>query len=375
MQNRILTYFDKRYTYCHIAILLTVLAMVWYAKVGLQWWDFPGQQTICKYVIGGVNPYIPHSGAFLAQHHLPPIPYGWSTTPWGTVLGIPFYGGMLTLTQGQMLYLVMVIATYALFTLAVWKMCKQHRYAALVTCVLGMINYFRVMTGGNIGGMLCIFILFSAMLRDRCMLLSAICLALAMIKPQVALLFCLFLLYEKKYGVLLMAAAIDIAAWGIAAMLTHTSMLTLLHDFLLCPVGAAQHQFYGIATMLSPLLPDAKTTMYLSMLCGVSFAWLLRRYGIESFLLATTFWCYSFGNEFTILLPVVYMAITRRNIVLAAWASLATLICIFMEKLLVPLFADDARIVAMTAYLLILIAIYLWTLRHQRLQKIFELKR
>ena len=363
MQNRFLTYSDKRYAYCHIAIFLTALVMVWYAKIGLQWWDFSGQQAICQYVLHGLNPYISHSANTIAQHHLPPIPEGWSTTPWGTVLGIPFYGGFLTLCQGQTLFLVMAAVTYALLTLTTLKVCGKSRYAALTVCVLGMVNYLRTVTSGNIGGMLCIFIIFSAMLRDKFRLLSALCLALAMIKPQVALLFCLFLLYEKRYIILLTAAAVDIVAWGAAAALTHTGMQTLLSDFIHCPVGVGQNQFYGIATMLSPILPNVKASMYISMMCGIIFAWLLRRHGIGPFLLATTFWCYSFGNEFTILLPVIYLAITRKNAILAYWASFATIACIAMEKLLTPVVADKASIVAMTVYLLILIGLYLLALR------------
>ena len=181
------------------------------------------------------------------------------------------------------------------------------------------------------------------LLQENYPKLSGILLAFAMVKPQLALIFCLTLLLMRRFKILFIAAAIDIAAWLIVSFMVNTSPITLLTEFL--ATGAGGNKSYaGIFTLFTA--SDHNLAMLLSMAAGIIYVCighkLLSDCKISAFkflpaCIAATFWCYSFYNDFYILiLPVaacVYVMIESKNFAIPFGAALFMTFGIFLWML------------------------------------------
>ena len=144
-----------------------------------------------------------------------------------------------------------------------------------------------------------------------------------MVKPQVALIFCLPLLLMRRFKILFIAAAIDIAAWLIVSLMVNTSPITLLTEFVAAGAGGDK-SYAGIFTLFTA--SNHNLAMELSMLAGIIYVCICHKFlsgcKISAFkffpaCIAATFWSYSFYNDFYILiLPViicVYVMIESRD--------------------------------------------------------------
>ncbi len=119
------------------------------------------------------------------------------------------------------------------------------------------------------------------------------------------------LLLRKNFKVLFAAAAVDLAAWGVAALMTNQTPLKLLSESMAESAGG-KSVFSGLFTMLFP--DDKFFAMATGMFAGTIFIILIQRtsFGKEKFFwacpafLSTTFFAYSFHNEFlALLLPAL----------------------------------------------------------------------
>ncbi|MBQ9479792.1 MAG: DUF2029 domain-containing protein, partial [Selenomonadaceae bacterium] len=154
---------------------------------------------------------------------------------------------------------------------------------------------------GNAGSILCCLLLICCVECDRRPILTGILLSLAMIKPQTALPFCILFLLQRRYKILLTAAAIDLGAWLIASALTATSPITLLIEMLNANVGGGKN-FSGLMMVFFPDEPTKATC--LSMLIGVIFLVVMHRRSTDTNFLSmhpacvtVSFWSYTTGNE------------------------------------------------------------------------------
>lgn len=294
-----------------LGLLVTVLS--WYAKLGFTWEDIDGQWLMCRYFLKGVNPYVYVPVKELALKGLEPIPYGWSTSPWGCLLGLMFYAGFMPCEAAKIWFILLYAAAYILTCVYFAHRYPLQKKGILALAAVGLVSYVFSMLHGNAGGVICLLLLMALDLKDRHNLLAGFCLAFALVKPQVSLLICLYLLFQKNYKVLLVAAIVDIAAWLVVAIRLNAGMFEMLADMLGSDVGCG-YQYNGIMTFLSPHLLSLSKTMYLSMAVGITYSTVLyvclcHKFGKDNiitalpFCVATSFWCYSWGNELLILLP------------------------------------------------------------------------
>lgn len=299
---------------------LLAAVLLWYAKIGFTWDDIDGQWLMCRYFLKGVNPYVYVPVEELALKGLEPIPYGWSTSPWGCLLGLVFYAGFMPCEAAKIWFILLYTAAYILVCVYFARRYPLQKKAVWVLAAVGLVSYTFSMLHGNAGGVICLFLLMAWDLKDRHNLLAGLCLAFAMVKPQVSLLICLYLLFQKNYKALFVAAIVDIAAWLVVAIRLDSGMFELLADMLDSDVGCG-YQYNGIMTFLAPGLFSLSQTMYLSMAVGVAYstilyAYIRRKLGNDNFLkslpffVATSFWCYSWGNEFLVLLPVAALCMS-----------------------------------------------------------------
>lgn len=288
---------------------VVALVMAWYVHMGPQWWDFDGQWAISQHLCHGADPYLPAPPD--AVDHLAPIPQGWGTSPWGLVLGQVFYPGWLSLSRARAYYIIMYMGLYVVAAVVLCRQCRCRKRAMLLAG-LGSVGYLWPMLMGNAGGMMALMAVGALALRHRHPYMAGVLLAMAMVKPQMALPLCLYLLLTRHLRLLATAAAVDVAAWGVASLVLHRMPWTLLGEFAHASIGSPD-MYVGLLTPLAPLLPHPSMAMYLGMALALTYAvalhYTLRRQGEMAQLLAwcvtAAVWCYSWGNEFAILLPVL----------------------------------------------------------------------
>ena len=292
--------------------------------------DFDGQWRLCAYALLGLDPYPLIGVDPPALDDVGVIPRGWGTAPWGLFLGNFFYAGFLPIDAAKIFFValnfIMLTATAALF----WLETKNFWALILFACPA---SFFISTVTGNAGGVICCLLLMCCVLRERRPLLTGVLLSLAMLKPQVALAFCLFFLIERRRKILLTAAAIDLGAWIISARMVERTPIELLKEFFAANVGGGS-QFAGLFTLLVDV---PMHSIVLSMIVGAVFIWLMRK-KIWAPCLASAFWSYSYFNEFFLLtLPALECARRRffvSAIVLHVGETLWTAVALWHRRML-----------------------------------------
>lgn len=312
-------------TACFITndFMLNDLRFLWQAARS-PFFDFPGQWALCAYTLQGIDPYPLRGVKPPLIEEIGFIPIYWSTSPWGLVLGNFFYPGFLVLEEA-MVYFTWL--NYIFFPVTAFLVSKK------LNCGLGSLSVFFVTITmfaghflvseyfGNAGAVMCCLMILSCLYADERPLAAGVMLALAMIKPQVALPICFALFLRKNFKVLFAAAAVDLEAWGVAALMTNQTPLKLLSESMAESAGG-KSVFSGLFTMLFP--DDKFLAMATGMFAGTIFILLIQRtsFGKEKFFwacpafLSTTFFAYSFHNEFlALLLPALaclYLAANQK---------------------------------------------------------------
>lgn len=300
---------------------LLVVVLLWFFKWGFAWNDFYGQWLICKYFLKGVNPYVQISADTLELYGLGPIPPGWGTSPWGILLGQLFYAGWLPLSVAKIWFIFICVIIYFLVCASFIHLYHLKKKYFITLSAVGLVSWLFPILNGNIGGTICLLLIMALGIKDRCNILAGCLLAFSLIKPQASLLFCLYFLFQRNFKVLFVAAFIDILAWYVVATRLNAGILDILWQMFESNVGCG-NQYNGIMTFLAPALPDFSLTMYLSMIVGIIYSIVLyvficRNYDRNGFVaslpfcVATSFWCYSWGNEFIVLLPVAAFCLLR----------------------------------------------------------------
>ena len=316
--------------------------------------DFLGQWKLCAYTLRGIDPY-PIIGAKIPKiEELGIIPADWGTTPYGLLLGNLFYAGFLAMSMAAQIpstpltigkdltayratnatfepaeiYFIVINGILLLATaIIIFQTFKNlsHKFA-LPACLLAIFSTAQLIpliNTGNASSIICCLLILICFLQEDYPKLSGILLAFAMVKPQLALIFCLPLLLMRRFKIIFIAAAIDIAAWLIVSFMVNTSPITLLTEFLSTGAGGAT-SYAGIFTLFTA--SNHNLAMELSMLAGIIYVCICHKFlsdcKISAFkffpaCIAATFWCYSFYNDFYILiLPAmvcVYVMIESRD--------------------------------------------------------------
>ncbi|MBD3879581.1 MAG: DUF2029 domain-containing protein [Quinella sp. 1Q5] len=358
---------------CFIAnwFMLGELKKLWDAAQ-IPFFDFHGQWALCAYTLHGIDPYAITGLASPTIKELGIIPAAWSTTPWGLILGNFFYPGFLSLEHAIIYFLIMNF----FFLMIMAHFLTKHFYFTLKALPAFLASFLISTHFGNAGAVICCMLILSCLLAEEKPILSGVLLSLAMIKPQVALPICFALLLRKNLKALIVAAVIDLSAWGIAALLTNQTPLTLLTEFLSVDTGGGT-AFAGLFTLA--FQENLSLAMGLSMLAGVVFVWLTfkdeKYFWACPACLATTFFAYSFHNEFFILVLPALLCIKlarTKSLWLAAFVFMA--IAPYVLFLLMKAFFPDSLTVfwlSRTIFAIVLIVIGFLIQRALNCQKIF----
>ena len=293
---------------CASIVALNVVSIGLLIDRNIFFTDFDGQWRLCAYALRGFDPYPLIGVDPPALDDVGVIPRGWGTAPWGLLLGNFFYAGFLSLDDAKIFFVAINILMWSATAALFWIETRSFWALILFACPASFV--ISTVTG-NAGGVVCCLLLMCCVLRERRPILAGVLLNLAMLKPQTALAFCIFFLLERRFRVLLTAAAIDLGAWLISARMVERAPIDLLREFLSANVGGGS-QFSGVFTLL---VDEPMQSIALSMLVGAVFIWSMQK-KIWAPCLASAFWSYSYFNEFFLLaLPALECA--RRSM----WAS------------------------------------------------------
>ena len=333
--------------------------------------DLLGQWKLCAYALRGIDPY-PLIGAEVPfVKELGIIPANWGTTPYGLLLGNLFYAGFLAMSTAELipstpfstskdlaayrvdnvafepaeiyfiaLNVILLLATAVIIFQTFKNFSRKSAWTSAFLAIFSSLLMTPLINTGNAGGIICCLLILICLLQEDYPKLSGILLAFAMVKPQLALIFCVTLLLMRRFKIILIAAAIDITAWLIVSFMLQTSPITLLTEFLATGAGGSNN-YAGIFTLFTA--SDYRLAMLLSMFAGIVYVFIGHKFlsdckiGAFKFFpacIASTFWCYSFYNDFYILiLPIavcVYLMIESNEFTIPFGAALFMTIGFFL---------------------------------------------
>ncbi len=296
-------------------ILLNVMLFFLMKATNLPWADFDGHWRICAYTLRGVDAYQQIGVNPPIFEDIGIIPIGWGTSPWGMLLGNLFYPGYMSFEiAGKYFFILNIVILLITATIFYFKAAKISQTLGIFATVFFIFSasFGIPLTCGNAGGMICCLLLICCVCYEDFPILSGILLSIAMIKPQAALPICFALLLQKRFKVLITAAAIDLSALLIVSILIQKAPWTIINEFLHSNIGSGG-QFAGIFQLA---FENTNTAMAASMLAGLIFVYILhtilRRKNLGIFTMypaciASSFWCYSFFSElYILLLPVLF---------------------------------------------------------------------
>ena len=339
-----------------LVILLNVISIGLLLDRGVFFDDFNGQWRLCAYTLQSIDPYPIIGVEPPLVESIGSIPKGWGTSPWGLLLGNAFYFGSLPLPIAKTFFVALNLILMSI-TARAWYVATDRNAWALIlfACPASMI--ISTVTG-NAGGLVCCLLLLCLLICDRHPVLTAVMLSLAMVKPQTALAFCIWFLFQRKWKVLLIAAAIDLAAWIGSARIVERTPVELLREFFGANIGGGS-QFSGLFTLL---IDNSMQSILLSMAVGTMFIWILRQKNWAP-CMASAFWSYTYFNEFYLLaLPAfecarskMFWAMLILHVGETLWTSIALwrLTC----GLSSTLFSIDAWFIVRTVFCLAIIVI------------------
>ena len=275
-----------------LLLILNLIAIGLLIDRGIFFDDFVGQWQLCAYALHGIDPYPLIGVETPAIAELGAIPSGWGTAPWGLLLGNFFYAGFLRLDAAESLFIVLNLMWLLLTAFLFFLKSRELSTLIMFLCPA---SFAIAMFTGNAGAIICAMLLTCVLIAEQLPIPAAVLLSLAMVKPQIALAFCILFLFQRRFKLLMTAATIDLASWLIVSIVVERSPVVLLQEFLQANVGGGA-QFSGIFTLF---IDSPNSAMLASMILGAAFIHALR--SVDATCLASAFWSYSFFNEFFVL--------------------------------------------------------------------------
>ena len=297
--------------------------------------DLRGHWKICAYTLHGMDPF-PLVNKKAAIKSIGKIPYRFTTVPWACVFGNVLYGGWFSKTFATA-YIILLhpLSAFALIFVLLKKISlgfdKQTR-ALIALAVLSHFSLWYSMMFGNAGGIICCLLIIAVLIAEEHPFVAGVLVSIGMMKPQIALILCIVLLLNKRLKVLITAAVIDIAGWVVTALMTHTSMITLLKESLSAGVSS-DDQYLGLLSFLYFFGVSKGIVSVLNAVIGLAYVGILwfmikkssrnlqdpemKKYaewlGYTPACAASVFWIYKNGTDFAILafLSVMFIILMK----------------------------------------------------------------
>lgn len=211
------------------------------------------------YVLLGINPFhIIHTPAESIDI-IGTLPEYSGTVPWAFLLGNVFTFSFLPFGIARILQMLMHGVVGLLTVVSAYKHLENNTKEASNTLRLAVILAAVTLNGylfgafkwGNYGGLCSMVLVMAVVMLDKKPYLAGVLIGIASIKPQLAFLFYITLLIEKRFKTFFVASVIPLVSWIMASVLTKTSPIKfLLQMQTQAEVGYGEQQ-YGLFDFLA----------------------------------------------------------------------------------------------------------------------------
>lgn len=143
--------------------------------------------------------------------------------PWGRLLANLIYPGFLPLRVVRIYYYVILLGSMVMTGWLIHRWMKKEfpsfsNILLTVALVLMPLYWDDALDTGNMGGVLCMFIIMAVFLLDEHPVWASFLLAMACIKPQNVGLFLLVLLIRKKWKILFGTGGFALGGWALSEL-------------------------------------------------------------------------------------------------------------------------------------------------------------
>lgn len=272
-----------------------------------------------------------------------------TTIPWSYTLSNFFYPGFLSWT-GAKIWALALFTAAGIFCAVMLFRCLRRRFPDSNIRVMFVLIWFSSFGWGSAIGKLnngmftCLSLLLVLLLLEyypdtlKYEVLIGLLMTAAMLKPQIALLFYIPLLFMKRYRSIILSGAVTLAGWLGASAVLQVAPLTILSDQF--HVGADLHStsvyvYYGILDFLTRFSFTTRTIMLLQVCLFVPLAfwlgWKLRHASLWlQFSIPSVFallWCYHHNTDLEI---IGILMIALAQLMLSRTGSHIRLFCLLL---------------------------------------------
>lgn len=281
------------------------------------------------------------------------LPASTSTFPWTKILGILVHGSFLPYSLSCVYYVILNLVVLLAMLVLVYRYMLHSfdsHQVAIASLLLMLSSWYLtdLVISNNNATMFCSFVIIAILLEDEHEVASGVLVAFAMIKAQIVLPFCLLWLLRKRWKLLSVAAAIDIACWVASVMITGVPPLKQLNNILNMRVDMTEdYLVYGIFDGLRVFGISATVVLLLSMVLGCVVVivgdLVSERYLPQNLLwircslpaMVSVFWCYKSQCDYNILM-IVALALVELWLIRSDKRSLVIVVCTLVALLMKP---------------------------------------
>lgn len=290
--------------------------------------DFIMRYRESKYLLKGISPFDVILGKAEVDLEIGTLWDVAGYTPWGMACGMWFNFAFLSEKYARGMFLILYISVMLLAAFVTYRIVSKEyskKISIIITLIVLVIpGWSTGLTWLNAGAVFGALLYFSVLILNEKPVLAGILIGIAATKPQLAAPFYLALLLKKKWKVFAIAAFVPIAAWGMALILTKTSPLYILQQFLgltdeligslgnwITSLDVYYNLYFGGDTL-------QRIGMFLCILFALYIWGLMIKNGVKDNLsffsvaaLLSGMWTYSQSHDRTVLMIVILCMVIR----------------------------------------------------------------
>ena len=239
-----------------------------------EFYDFHEHWKASAYILNGIDPFTAVQAPVVPE--IGQMTTNFISVPWSylmsTIMAPGFLSYQIAQIYGMLFFAALVVFDIICLNKIFEKVFFNHSPLWIGIFILAMPRLTAVWIQGNNAIMVSSFLIYMLyfVIEDK-EYVAGIFLAFAMVKPQVALLFCIPLLFQKRFKTIISAAAIVIVFWAVTLLILHQNPLESIS--LTLERGMNQDgdtRYAGIMNFLTLHGIPRGTVMKMSMAVGIA---------------------------------------------------------------------------------------------------------
>lgn len=256
-----------------------------------EFYDYKEHWKASAYILNGIDPFTAVRSASVPE--IGQMMENFISVPWSylmsTIMAPGFLPYNIAQIYGMVFFIALVVFDIICLNKIFEKVFNNHSPLWIGIFILAMPKLAAVWIQGNNAIMVSSFLIYMFyFVIDNKDFIAGVFLAFAMVKPQVALIFCIPLLFQKRFKTIFSAAAIVLVFWAITLVILQQNPIESIS--LTLERGMNQEgdtRYAGIMSFLTLYGIPRGTAMKMSMIVGIvieliAIVFLMRRRKTES---------------------------------------------------------------------------------------------